>query len=198
MDQAQAILTFWFGDAAQGISKPEVAALWYKKDATFDRDIRDRFLDVYLSILRGEHADWLREPTTSLAYVIALDQFSRNMFRDTPLAFAADPVALTAAQAAIAAGHDRALLGDMRAFMYLPLMHSEDLTVQEQCVRCFEGLCAELEGELKQRFENNLSFAIKHRDIVARFGRFPHRNKILGRRSSDEELSFLTQPGSAF
>jgi len=198
MTEAHSVLTFWFGNTNALTTAPELSARWYKKDPGFDREIRARFLDLYLALLRREHESWLEEPEPCLAYLITLDQFGRNMFRDTALAFAADPVALRVAQHAITRGYDLALVGDMRAFMYLPLMHSEDLGVQEECVRCFHALCNEMQGELKAHFENNLSFAVRHRDIVARFGRFPHRNALLGRTSSPEELAFLEQPGSGF
>jgi uncharacterized protein (DUF924 family) len=199
MDEAQNILDFWFGTPSEeGIAERDVAARWYRKDAALDREIRSRFLETHLALLRRERESWRDTPLACLAYVVCLDQFSRNMFRETPLAFAADAVALTVARDAIARGHDRALRGDFRAFFYLPLMHSEDLTVQDECIACFEALRDDCEGEAIKRFEDNVEYARRHRDIVARFARFPHRNAILGRSSSQEELAFLEQPGSGF
>jgi len=199
MPIAQDVLDFWFGQlSADDTAAPEVAARWYKKDLDFDHLIRERFLDLLLSILRGEQDAWLDAPSTRLGYVIVLDQFSRNIFRDTRLAFASDSVALSAALTGIEQGHDRALRGDMRAFMYLPLMHAEDLEVQTQCVACFARFRDESSGRLRAQLDNNYSFAVRHRDIVARFGRFPHRNRVLGRASTPEETTFLAEPGSSF
>ncbi len=199
MANSQDVLDFWFGTlTSDGIAAPEVAARWYKKDLDFDHQIRERFLDLQLSILRGEQEAWLDAPSTALAYVIALDQFSRNIFRDTRFAFASDPLALSAALASIGKGHDRALVGEMRAFMYLPLMHAEDREIQLQCVQCFADFRDESSGVLRSHLENNHGFALRHCDIVARFGRFPHRNRALGRTSTPAEQAFLTEPGSSF
>ncbi len=198
MPTIQDLLTFWFGAAPAGLSTPQVSERWYKKDLAFDRQIRERFFDLHLAVLRGECETWLETAEGRLAYVIVLDQFSRNMFRDTLLAYAADPVALRTALQALERSQDRQLQGDKRAFMYLPLMHSEDLAIQEECVRCFADFMREAQGPLKERLALNHDFAVRHRDIVARFGRFPHRNKQLGRASTPEEVRFLAQPGSGF
>ncbi len=198
MPTAQDVLEFWFGAAKAGVAAPAVVERWFKKDVAFDRQIRERFFDLTLSVLRGECESWLDTAQGRLAYVIALDQFPRNMFRDTLYAFAADPAALSAALEGLNRSHDRQLEGDMRAFMYLPLMHAEDLEIQEECVRCFADFVSEATGPLKERLTGNHGFAEKHRDIVARFGRFPHRNKLLDRLSTPEEVRFLAQPGSSF
>jgi len=199
MTTSQDVLDFWFGPLSpDGTVSSEASGRWYRKDLDFDRQIRERFLDLHLSILRGEQEAWLLAPGSCLAYVIVLDQFSRNMFRDTRLAFASDPVALGAALACIERGHDRELVGEMRAFMYLPLMHAEDLDIQERCVACFERFRDESSGALQTRLENNHGFAVRHRDIVAQYGRFPHRNRVLQRASTPEELIYLSQPGAGF
>ncbi len=195
---AKDVLGFWFGTAPAGLAAPDVAGRWYKKDPAFDQKVREGFMDLMLSVLRGECEPWLETAEGRLAYVIALDQFPRNIFRDTLLAFAVDPQALQTALEGLNRSQDRQLLGDMRSFMYLPLMHSEDLEIQEECVRCFADFMAEADGPLQERLRNNHDFAVRHRDIVARFGRFPHRNKQLGRMSTPEEVRFLAQPGAGF
>ena len=172
------ILEFWFADPGR----------WWKKDPAFDAEIRSRFSDLHESIERGEREDWRETPRGALAYVIVLDQFSRNMFRGTSRMFASDAQALAAAHAAIERGYDQALAPAERTFLYMPLMHSEDLADQERCVALFQSVAA----------PDPVRYAEQHRDIIRRFGRFPHRNEILGRASTPDELEFLTQPGSSF
>jgi uncharacterized protein (DUF924 family) len=171
------VLTFWFADSGR----------WWKKDPAFDAEIRDRFLELRGAVLRGEREDWVETPRGTLAYVIVLDQFSRNMFRDSARMFEADPRAVSAARRALDCGFDHGLSGDERMFLCMPFMHSEDIADQDRCVRLFAA------GLRKW-----LPYAEQHRDIIRRFGRFPHRNALLGRPSSSEELDFLKQPGSSF
>jgi uncharacterized protein (DUF924 family) len=171
------VLAFWFTDPARA----------WRKDPGFDDEVRRRFGALHDEIMRGEHTDWLTTPRGALAYVIVLDQFSRNIYRDDPRAFAGDRRALEAAGAAIAAGHDRALSADERGFLYMPYMHSENLADQDRCVELFRDVSP-----------YQLEFAEQHRDIIARFGRFPHRNAIVGRDTTREEHEFLKQPGSSF
>lgn len=173
------ILDFWFD---------QPPARWWKKDPVFDQEIRDRFAALHGELVLGEHDDWLATPRGRLAAIIVLDQFSRNMFRDTPGMFASDPRALEIARAGIARDDDRALSTVERGFFYMPLMHAEDRAAQDRCVELFAGL-----GN-----KGNHEFAVKHRAIIQRFGRFPHRNAILGRASTPEEVEFLSQPGSSF
>lgn len=199
MDDFESVLTFWFGDLdGQGRADEAHAGRWWKKDAAFDRKVRERFGDLHEAILHGEHDAWLDSPRGRLAYIIVLDQFSRNMFRDTGEMFAYDDLALRVAVEGIERGMERALAHDERSFYYLPLMHDENLDTQERCVDLFAAWRDELEGELRSRVEYSLDFAVRHRDIVRRFGRFPHRNALLGRASTPEELEFLTKPGSSF
>lgn len=174
------VIRFWFEESA-----PEQ---WWKKDPAFDALIRERFGDVHRAAGRGELFAWRNVAAGRLAEVIVLDQFSRNMYRDTPLAFAFDGMALVLAQEAVARGADRELPSPQRAFLYMPYMHSESLLIHEQAVRLFD----------QPGLEKNLEYELKHRAIIERFGRYPHRNAILGRASTPEEQEFLAQPGSAF
>lgn len=195
----EAVLAFWFGELdEQGRAAPDVTARWFKKDDAFDAEIRERFAGLHASLASGEREGWSGSPRERLATIIVLDQLSRNMFRGTPGMFATDPLALAATHEGLERGDDRALRLAERVFFYMPLMHSEALADQERCIELFRALAGELEGEAKKGVENNVEYAVRHRDIVARFGRFPHRNAILGRASSEEELAFLQQPGSSF
>jgi uncharacterized protein (DUF924 family) len=159
-------------------------SLWFAKDDAFDRRFRDRFVQAHEAACRGELDDWQRTPGGALALVLLLDQFPRNSFRGTKRMYASDAAARQAAIAAIAAGHDRHIDADLRLFFYLPFAHSEQLADQERSVM----LCRELG-------EENLAHAQGHHDIVKRFGRFPHRNPILGRAMTDEEQRFLDEGG---
>ena len=172
------VLAFWFADKAR----------WWKKDPAFDAEVKERFGALHEAVTRGEHEAWRATARGALAYVIVLDQFPRNMFRGTPRAFASDDQARRATVAAIEAGFDAALTPDERAFLYMPLMHSESVDDQHRCVELFT----------KNGPADNIDYAVRHRDIVVRFGRFPHRNEILGRDSTAEEIEFLKQPGSSF
>lgn len=187
MDLSRHILDFWFGapDSAD-FGKPREA--WFKADDAFDAEIRRRFEAALDEAHAGSHDGLAATPEGALALTILLDQFPRNIYRGTPRAFAFDPQALAVARQALAAGHDQAVAPFQRTFLYLPFEHSESLADQERSVALFEAL-----GD-----ENGLDYAVRHRDIIARFGRFPHRNAILGRESTPEELSFLEQPNSSF
>lgn len=172
------ILQFWFDEANE--------AHWYTKNDAFDAEIRRRFSVLYEHVRDGAHADWKDSPRGLLALIIVLDQFPRNMFRDSPQAFASDDLALTLAELAIAKGFNVRLSPVERQFLYMPLQHAEKLDVQEQSVARF----AELDRP------ESFAFAVEHRDIIARFGRFPHRNAVLGRVSTPQETEFLkTHPG---
>lgn len=174
------VLTFWFRD-----TPPEQ---WFKKDQAFDKAIRKRFLALHEVLTAKPTEGLFADARTALAAVIVFDQMSRNMFRDTPRAFATDPVALWIAQAAIAQGFDAGMTKDERSFLYLPFEHDEGAQSQAKCV----ALMATLQDpELSK-------WAEAHKAIIDRFGRFPHRNLILGRDSTAEEIEFLKQPGSSF
>ncbi len=160
---------------------------WFGKDAEFDEAILRRFGDIYEQAVRGELDAWRRDPTGALALVILLDQFPRNMFRNTPKAFATDERALEIAREALARGDHRTVAEDVNQFLAMPMMHAESLADQDACVAWM--------GEIGD--ESNVAFAKEHRDIIARFQRFPHRNAILGRRSSEAERQFLVEGGFA-
>jgi uncharacterized protein (DUF924 family) len=155
---------------------------WFKTDAAFDAEFRAHFLALHEAAARGELDDWGATAEGSLALVLLLDQFPRNCFRESPRTFATDPQARAAADRAIAAGHDRAVSDDLAMFFYLPFMHSEELADQDRSV----ALCSRL---------GDANHAKRHREIVARFGRFPHRNEILGRESTPEEREHLARGG---
>jgi uncharacterized protein (DUF924 family) len=190
--EAQAVLDFWFGapgSPTSGLSRPE----WWRKDAAFDAEIRARFGALIERALRGELESWAATPQGALAQVLLLDQFTRNAFRDTARAFAGDARALAAAQAMVGRRQDEALPPEQRAFAYMPYEHAEGLAAQDEAVRLFGRLAA-----LSPTHTDQLGYARRHRAIVERFGRFPHRNRILGRRSTAEEEAFLQEPGSGF
>ncbi|AFY62347.1 DUF924 family protein [Synechococcus sp. PCC 6312] len=185
------ILEFWFGPTdSPDYGQPQ--DFWFVKDAAFDLEVTTRFLAVYQQAARHELMAWENTPLSSLALAIVLDQFPRNLFRNTPQAFATDPLALAVARNAIAQGFDTQVLPVQRWFFYLPFEHSEMLTDQEMSLQ----LWAQLRGDPNS--ENPIHYAYRHWEVIARFGRFPHRNPILGRPSTPEELGFLQEPGSHF
>ncbi|MBX3260308.1 MAG: DUF924 domain-containing protein [Labilithrix sp.] len=190
------VLRFWFGP--EGSPPLANATKWYMKDDAFDREIEARFGAALELAARGALDGWKTTPRGRLALVIVLDQFSRNVFRGTPRAFAEDARACALAREAIAAGDEAALTTVERSFLYMPLMHAEDVALQRDCVAAFERLLADAPSDLAKSVANNLDFAKRHAEIVERFARFPHRNAILGRSSTPEELEFLKQPGSSF
>ena len=190
--RAGKVLDFWFGppgDPAHGQPRVE----WFRKDAAFDAAIAQRFGTLIDEALAGQLATWSAQPLSALAQVIVLDQFTRNAFRDTPRAFAGDALALAAAQAMVDTQQDRSLTSVQRQFAYLPFEHAEDLAMQREALRLFGALAQDDPARA-----DLLTWAQKHHDIVARFGRFPHRNAILGRASTAEEAAFLQTPGSGF
>jgi uncharacterized protein (DUF924 family) len=193
------ILTFWFGNGstAEEICA-EKKALWWAKDEETDREITSRFRDVVQAVHEGRLDHWRETPKGLLASIICCDQFPRNMYRGTPRAFEFDPVALGMAEQILATGDHLELSPIQRVFAYLPFEHSEDPASQDKAVRLFADLVGEVDASEREIFTGFLDFARRHEEIIARFGRFPHRNVILGRESSDEETEFLTQPGSSF
>ena len=177
---SETVLSFWFTELT-----PEQ---WWIKDEALDQRIRARFNETHAQAARCELFSWRGTAKGRLAEVIVLDQFSRNMFRDSPAAFSCDALALALAQEAVACGADKALTAVERSFLYMPYMHSESLVIHEAAVRLFTA----------NGIQNNLDFEFQHKAIIEKFGRYPHRNKILGRESTAEELVFLQQPGSSF
>mgnify|MGYP002637860950 CR=1 FL=1 len=174
------VLKFWFEE-----TEPSQR---FKKDEDFDRLIVERFSDIHQQAVQCELFKWRANAHGRLAEIIVLDQFSRNMYRDTPLAFAYDPLALALAQEAVAAGADKTLSQQESSFLYMPYMHSESLPIHEVATELFSH----------NGTQNSLDYEHKHRAIIERFGRYPHRNTVLGRTSTPEELAFLEQPGSGF
>jgi uncharacterized protein (DUF924 family) len=179
---ASEVLRFWFGEGADyGVEHKR----WFQKDSAFDAEVRRRFVGLHEELAQG--GAWLDTPHDCLARIVVLDQFPRNMFRGTPRAFATDALALSAARHAIASGYDRGWQRVEKIFGYLPFEHSESLADQERACELMRPLGEEL-----------YDYALRHHRIIERFGRFPHRNAILGRESTPEEIEFLKQPGSGF
>ena len=197
--QAKAILDTWFGDIdASGQVAPELSARWFSKSAEFDEYLRQRFASLIPVAMDGQCDSCLMIPQGRLALIILLDQFSRNVFRDTPQMFAADAVCQALVADGMALGHDQTLCSVQLPFFYMPLMHAEDLVLQDQLLAIAEQLLATAKPNDIARLSNFQHFAKLHRDIIARFGRFPHRNVLLGRESSVEEVAFLKEPNSSF
>ena len=176
----EAIIDFWFKEIEPNF--------WWKKDSEFDRLITDRFLGVHNAATKCELYVWRDSPLGRLAEVVVLDQFSRNIYRGTPLSFAYDPLALALAQEAVTAKAHQSLTPNQMAFLYMPFMHSESSVIHEIALELFK----------EPGLESNLKFEIQHKAIIDRFGRFPHRNEILGRKSTEEEIRFLKEAGSLF
>lgn len=194
--QVDDVLEFWFSPHdAEGASSKECSQRWYQKSEGFDDSIREQFLDVYELVAAGKSPDgWDDSPKARLARVIVLDQFTRNMFRGSGRMYASDDVALALSRSLVP---DLAALGTHFAtFALMPLMHAEDLAAQDECVRLFGDL-AENEArsaDAREVFANSRNYAVSHRDVVARFGRFPHRNPLLGRDNTPEEAAYLQDP----
>lgn len=176
----QHVLDFWFEEIDP--------VMWFRKDDEFDRVLRTRFGQLWQAASQGELAHWRATIKGRLAEIIVLDQFSRNLFRNTPRSFACDGMALVLAQEAIATGLCENLTVEQRGFLYLPFMHSESALIHQQALELFRQL----------NNGDQLEFEIRHKAIIDRFGRYPHRNEILGRESTLEEQEFLQQPGSGF
>lgn len=187
MELERRIHEFWFG-APGSPDHGRNREAWFKADDAFDAEIRAQFLDDFESAARGDLDSMAEGSVGALALIILLDQFPRNMFRGSARAFATDPKALSIADATVARGLDQALTDIERAFVYLPFEHSERLADQDRSVALYEAL-----GDAE-----SLDYAVQHRVIIERFGRFPHRNAVLGRESTPEEEAFLEEPGSSF
>lgn len=174
------VIKFWFEEIEP--------AMWWKKDDGFDALLHQLFSDTHASACRCELYEWRRRPEGRLAEIIVLDQFSRNLCRDSALAFANDALALALSQEAIACGADQDLTPVQRSFLYMPYMHSESLKIHEIAVVLYRN----------NGIQNNLDFELRHKAIIERFGRYPHRNGVLGRPSTPAEIEFLGSPGSSF
>lgn len=186
------ILDFWFGKPdSEEYGRPRKC--WFEKNPAFDEEIRRRFLPLLEAAAAGQRDDWASQPESLLALIVLLDQFPRNLFRDTPRAFATDGMALALAQQAVAEGFDVRLRPLQKVFVYLPFEHSEEIAMQDRSVALFTALAGN--GE---EFASYLDYAERHREVIRRFGRFPHRNAILGRASTPEEIEYLARPGAGF
>ena len=183
------VLEFWFGPDPDPLAERDC---WFRKDAGFDAEVRERFGEAIEAALAGDFRSWTATPRGALARVLLLDQFTRNAYRGTPRAFAGDPQALATATEAIAAAFDRALRPVERWFLYMPFEHAEDTLAQQRSVSLFRDLADET------GLTDPVDWAERHARVIERFGRFPHRNDILGRPSTPEEVAFLREPGSRF
>ena len=193
MSRFKEILSFWFGQPRDDKEYfDEWHSRWFAYDPQFDQVVRDRFLSDYRLAAERKLMDWQNQPHSGLALILLLDQFPRNMFRGEPGAFATDSLAREVTEFLIRSMFDQQLLPVERMFIYLPLMHSETLSDQQRSVTLYRQLAQET------TYLNVVPFATQHLEIIRRFGRFPHRNAILGRPSTLEEAEFLRQPGSSF
>lgn len=191
---AAQVLLFWFDDPAlPGNEYGQQRQIWFRKNSAFDQQVRERFLPVYERARQHAYDFWLNAPKTALALVLLLDQFPRNMFRGTPRSFEADEQALQVAQTAVTRGYDCTLKPMERMFLYLPFEHSENIDHQDRAVALFEALVT-----AAPELQSALEYAYRHREVIDRFGRFPHRNPILQRPSTSAEQEFLEKPGSRF
>lgn len=190
---------FWFGSDANDLSVAKrQSGLWWSKKPEHDREIRERFEPCTEAAGRGELEDWAKAPRSLLALILLTDQFPRCLFRGSGKAFAFDGVAQRHCLAALEKGMDRRLRPIEKVFLYLPLQHAESEELQERAVLLYSRLFQEVPADHADQFRGYLTFALRHRRIIARFGRFPHRNAALGRASTAEEIEFLKEPGSSF
>lgn len=199
METPRSVHGFWFGSHPDdAVTARQCAALWWSKEPAIDREMQRRFEGLVEAAARRELDAWSASPAGLLALILLTDQFPRNIYRGTAKAFAFDPLAQAWCFAGLMQEMDRTLRRIERVFFYLPLEHSESLEHQERAVRLFTDLVQEAPAEQRRLFEGYLAYALRHREIIARFGRFPHRNAILGRPSTPEEQAFLREPGSSF
>ena len=193
------VLQYWFGtETDDGVVAQQQASLWWKKSATTDNEIRSRFEPLVNKAGAGALDAWRTSASGRLALIILMDQFPRNIYRYTPRAFQFDRIALQICQEGLAAGDDQQLRPVERVFFYMPLEHSENIEHQNLSVKLFENLCRDIHPEAKEAFAGFFDYAVRHREVIERFGRFPHRNKILGRHSTAGEVRFLSQLNSSF
>ncbi len=196
---AAQILQWWFGSVpAPDVPAAEIRSRWFERNLQFDKLVRERFGDLVDRALEGELVDWEPLPRARLALVMLLDQFTRNVFRDSTRAFAGDARATALARDAVTTGMDTALSLCERSFLYLPFEHAEDLQHQALSLRCFETLLDAAMPDARQHYLQMLEFARRHERVIARFGRFPHRNTILGRTSTVDEIAYLESTPGGF
>jgi uncharacterized protein (DUF924 family) len=200
VNEIEQVLDFWFGACgADGALDPAKRKMWFADGRNYDSEIRRRFGKLHRRAARGElDSEWAATPRGRIALVVVFDQFSRHIHRGTAAAFAQDPAAQQLAITGINRRVDRELIPAQRAFFYLPLEHAEDIELQRLATRCFDSLARTVAQAWRKDYESFADYSGYHRDIIERFGRFPHRNQILGRSSTPEEIEFLKQPGSSF
>ncbi|MEM8504453.1 MAG: DUF924 family protein [Cyanobacteria bacterium P01_D01_bin.1] len=194
--RAETVLAFWFGEAT-GPDYGRYRKAWFIKDSAFDQQIRQQFLVDSQSAAAGAYESWKSHLPSAVALILLLDQFPRNIYRGQARSFATDQQALAVAQSLVDDRRDRNLIPAYRFFAYLPFEHSENMQHQNRCVALMEELVKDYPN-MDKGFKRGLDYAMRHREIIERFGRFPHRNEILGRQSTTAELTFLQQPGSRF
>lgn len=200
MENVATVLEFWFGNGrtARQISDQK-SELWWSKNEAIDREIRFRFSDLTEAVFSQVSAhDWRSDSKGCLASTICLDQFPRNMYRETRRSFSYDAAALALAKSMTASGADLELSPIQRVFAYLPFEHSENIEDQNTSLRLYRGLFDSVDSTERELFENFYEFAVRHHNIIEQFGRFPHRNNVLGRESTEPEQVFLSRPGSSF
>lgn len=193
-EQIEEILQFWFGELKQGFPVTNRKNLWWFGDEKLDRLIDESFGHQVRMAQWGKLDDWSGQPRGRLALILLLDQFTRSIYRGSVDAFSGDQRAELLCRQGIINGHDTALETSERLFFYMPLEHAEDISAQNLCVAQLEAMLCTTPREQRHHIDNALDFANEHRDLIVRFGRFPHRNKILNRSSSPEELAYLNQP----
>ena len=195
-DRIQAILHYWFDELdALGMCQQAQNKLWFQSRQETDREIEQRFGADVKQALAGDLNHWVDKKDGLIALVILLDQFTRNIYRGTPAAFSGDRQALVLAETAVAGGADRRIATIHRVFLYIPYEHAEDLATQEAGIGCFDRLLENCHPDAGERVSGFRDYSVAHRDVITRFGRFPHRNAILGRDSTGEELAHLEQHG---
>ena len=192
-EEISAIHQFWFGPLDDaGFAAPQQNRLWFSASEETDATLRSRFGHLVTRALAGELNQWAADDMGLIALVLLLDQFTRNIYRGTPESFAGDAAALELVQPVLASGRHEALPPVHQVFLFMPLEHCEDLAAQEKCIRLFGELAGRSDAD---RINESVRYAVAHRDVIAQFGRFPHRNAILGRESTEEELAYLEKHG---
>ena len=198
IENYESVLTFWFGEIKNGMANEDKKQLWYESSTETDKFIIAKFTELHKLAANGQLSSWQERSRSSLALIVVLDQFSRNMFRATKQAFAYDEQALMVCLNGIEAGLDKNLALIEKHFYYHPLMHAESIEHQERCVSLFRNMLNECNDDNRQMVENALGFAEQHRDIIAQFGRFPYRNAVLDRQLTELEMQYLNEGGNRF
>lgn len=195
----QKILEYWFGELDEhGRADESRFKLWFGKSEETDQYLTENYTELLESAKRGELDAWKENAEGLVAFIVLLDQFSRNIYRDTAEMYAADEQVLNAAKHGVETGMDKEMPISHKVVTYMPFMHSENLEDQEQCIELFKNLQNEVPEAVKESVQGNIDYAIKHRDVVKEYGRFPHRNQILGRESTDKEKEYLSNPDAGF